>query len=264
MCSPIDLRIRDSGSPWPAATGAGSAAGAGGGGRGRGRRRRGRGLRLRWRGVRRRGRLRRARRGRLGPVRRLDVHRRLGPLLDRARPAVLEVGEHVLLAHAPVAPGALDLRQVEAVLGGHPRDDRAVAPALVAVPGAGGVVGRRGAGLGRGRRRGRRRGRPGRGRRLARGRLGRRAVAVALVLAGVRLARAGVGRDAREDGADVDRRADGDDDLGHPARGRRRAPRCRSCRSRCRRSAPRTRPSRRAACATRRSCPRRPRRPSAA
>ncbi len=37
MCSPIDLRIRDSGSPWPAATGAGSRLpGAGGRGGGAG------------------------------------------------------------------------------------------------------------------------------------------------------------------------------------------------------------------------------------
>ena len=242
MCSPIDLRIRDSGSPRPAATARPRRAAAGAAGRGAARPAAGRG------GGRR---LRRARRGRLGPVRRLDVHRRLGPLLARARPAVLEDGEHVLLADAPAAAGALDLRQVEAVLGGHPRDDRACS--AVAVGRGRGSPGS--AGSGAGSRRGRRR-LPGRGRGLAgRRRRRARAVAGAGVLARVRLpGRASVAiRASTVPTSTVV--ADRDDDLRHAARRRRRAPRCRSCPSRLSTSAPRTRPSRRAACATRRWCP---------
>src|SRR3954453_8688462 len=91
MCSPIDLRMRDRGSPWPDATGAGSGAaragpGAGAAGRGGGA---GRGA----------GGRRQRRGGGLG-----------GRGGAAPRPAVaLEEGEDVLLAHAAAAAGARDL-----------------------------------------------------------------------------------------------------------------------------------------------------------
>src|SRR4051812_28295611 len=63
------------------------------------------------------------RRRRLGPVGRLDVQRRL----LRGGSAGLDEGEHVLLAHAPAAARALDLLEVDAVLGGDALDDGGVA-----------------------------------------------------------------------------------------------------------------------------------------
>ena len=75
MCSPIDWRMRESGSP--------AAAGVGAGARGRGRRHLG-----------------------IGPVRALDVQRRLG---RRLTVAGLEEGQDVLLAHATAAARALHL-----------------------------------------------------------------------------------------------------------------------------------------------------------
>ena len=104
IARPIDWRMRESGAADPAATGAGF---------------RGLGCAESRRALLRRGRL-------VGPVRRLDVHRRLG---RGTAAALLEVREHVLLAHAPAATGPLDLLEVEVVLGGHPHDDRRVAPA---------------------------------------------------------------------------------------------------------------------------------------
>ena len=135
----------------------------------------------------------------------------------RARPATagLDVGEHVLLAHAPLAPGPLHLVEVDVVLGRDALDHRRVPAGAGRAARARRLVGGRRPGLGR-RRRGRLHGRLAGGRRgLARGRR-------AVLLGGVRLPGLGVGRQSCEDGADVDRRADLDHDLGHAARRGRR------------------------------------------
>jgi hypothetical protein len=66
-----------------------------------------------------------------GAIRALDVHDRLGSISTRRarrRPAACgEHGHDVLLLHAALAAGALDLGEVDAVLVGDPLDDRAVA-----------------------------------------------------------------------------------------------------------------------------------------
>ena len=67
----------------------------------------------------------RRRRHRLGPVRALDVERRL---LDRGR---FDERQHVLLAHATTPPGARHLTEVDPVLGGDPLDHGRVAPIAV-------------------------------------------------------------------------------------------------------------------------------------
>ena len=153
------------------------------------------------------------------------MHRRLACARRRSRLGVdrraavaagLEVGEDVGLAHAPAAAGALDPLEVDAVLGGDPHHHGRVA-AWAGAPGRGGAaLGGPGVLLGgvalqlTG---------------LAGGlqrdlRLGR-APAGGLALGRVRLAGLGVGRDAGEHDADVDRRADLDQHLLHaPAGGR--------------------------------------------
>ena len=61
--------------------------------------------------------------GSSGPVRAT----RCASAAPRRRAAVLEVREHVRLAHAPAAAGALDLLEVDAVLGGDPHHHGRVA-----------------------------------------------------------------------------------------------------------------------------------------
>src|SRR5881392_3685880 len=70
----------------------------------------------------------------LGPVRRLDVKRRLlCCLLPAAR--CLDVGEDVPLANPPADAGALNLVQVDPVLARHPQDDRGIEPRSVCLRG---------------------------------------------------------------------------------------------------------------------------------
>ena len=99
MCSPIVRRMRESGSPRGApATGAGPA---------RAR------TAAAW--------------ARAGRATRCAAAAR-GARASAAPAPPSTVGEHVLLAHAPAAPGARDAVEVDAVLGGDARHDRAVAP----------------------------------------------------------------------------------------------------------------------------------------
>ena len=225
----------------------------------------GRAARARLGGARSRG-SRRLRRQRLvGPVGRLDVHRRLG---RAAVAALLEVGEHVLLAHAPAAAGALDLLEVEVVLRGHARDHGRVAaapPRGAAWRGASGPRVRAACsaavspcsspGC-----------RPARSSATlaASASAARASVASRRPPPDVRLAGLRVGRDAREHGADLDRLAHRHEDLLHPPGRRRLHVRVDLVRGDRRDDLVGLAPSRRAACATRRPCPRRRRRPSGA
>ena len=67
------------------------------------------------------------------PARRAGTGSRCASAAPRPpRAAVLDEREHVLLAHAAAAAGALDLLEVDVVLGGDPHHDRRVAPGAVA------------------------------------------------------------------------------------------------------------------------------------